>query len=271
MAMLSPHFRYRRTSWHNHPFFEVGFVLAGTCTWHVGSRRKIKLVTGDAILLPPRRNHYESIGLGVDVSVAWLGFDFSGPAPGWTESVVALGDDAPEVRFYIEAIAREHHQTDARTQSRLRLALQSVLLLLDRRAEDSQRQAASKSGLNPRQTHTVESAAHYFRHDLQNPLSIAQVASYHSLCPAHFSSLFRRHHRITPRGYLRRARLQRAADLLAESELTLKEIAAQCGFVDPAHLCKAFKEERRVTPGFFRRQRRREALRRIPLDDKLKA
>jgi AraC family transcriptional regulator len=135
--------------------------------------------------------------------------------------------------------------------------LQSLLLLLDRRAEGSRHPAPVPSTLNPRQSRTVESAAHYFRHNLQNPLSIAQVAAYHSLCPAHFSSLFHRHHRITPRGFLRQARLQRAMDLLVESELALKEIAFQCGFVDAAHLCKSFKQAQRTTPGLFRSHMRK--------------
>ncbi len=135
-------------------------------------------------------------------------------------------------------IAREHHRNDdARSQTRIRLALQSVLLLLERRAEGSRDPVTAQSGLNPRQTHTVESAAHYFRNNLRDPLSVAQLAAYHSLCPGHFSTLFRRQHRITPRGILRQARVQRAADLLAETEMPLKEIAAECGFCSTRRTC----------------------------------
>jgi AraC-like DNA-binding protein len=259
MVTLSPIFRTRQLRRHNHHFYEVGFVLGGTCSWHLGSRRKIELQAGDAILLPPKTMHCEEVETGGEARLAWLGFEVGGPAPAWVNRAIALGEDAPEIGALVDAIAREHHLTDTRAQTRIGLALQSMLLLLDRCAEGSRRKAMAKSGLNPRQTHTVESAAHYFRNNLRDPLSIAQVASYHSLCPAHFSSLFHRHHRITPRGFLRRARVQQAADLLVESDLTLKEIAAPCGFVDAAHLCKSFKEERRMTPGSFRAQRRKAA------------
>jgi AraC-like DNA-binding protein len=253
LVTSSPHHRTRHTyRYHHHPFYELGIVQGGRCFWRLGTRRRILLHSGDAILLKPRTWHYEEVEPLEEARLAWLGFDFAGPPPEWCHRTIALGDDAPEITGYFDVIAREHHLTDARSQIRINLALQSLLLLLERQAEGPRHPIAANSDLNPRQTHTVESAAHYFRQNLQNPLSIAQVAAYHSLCPAHFSSLFRRHHRITPRGFLRQARLQRVMDLLAESKLSLKEIAAQCGFVDSAHLCKSFKQDRRMTPSLFR-------------------
>jgi AraC-like DNA-binding protein len=257
LVTFSPHHRTRYAHWHEHTFYELALVLGGRCTWRLGPRRRVALRSGQAILLKPRVRHCEEIEPSEEARLAWLGFDFAGPSPEWCHRAVALEEDAAEIASYYDAIDHEHHLTDARSQTRVDLALQSLLLLFERRAEGSRRPTAVTTSLNPRQTRTVESAAHYFRRNLQHPLSIAQVAAYHSLCPAHFSSLFHRHHRITPRGFLRQARLQSAADLLAESELTLKEIAAKCGFVDAAHFCKSFKEERRITPGLFRAQTRK--------------
>ena len=259
LVMISPDYRAGHLRRHHHLFYELALVLGGRCTWHLGNGRRVRLNPGEALLLPPRRLHAEEIAPGEKARLAWLGFDFDGKAPAWCQQPIPLGEDAPEIAGYFEAIAREHHSNDVRSQTRIRLALQSVLLLLERRAEGSQDPVTAQSGLNPRQTHTVESAAHYLRNNLRDPLSVAQLAAYHSLCPGHFSSLFRRQHRITPRGFLRQARVQRAADLLAETEMPLKEIAAECGFVDAAHLCKSFKQDRRVTPNRFRAKMRRKA------------
>ena len=257
LITFSPHHRTHYSRRHHHPFYELGLVLRGRCTWHLPARKRHTLRAGEALLLKPGSTHYEEVPPREEARLAWLGFEFAGPAPKWCQRGIALEDDAAEIAGYFTTIAREHPRTDGRSQALVNLALQSLLLLLERRAEGSRRLAAASSALNPRQTHTVESAAHYFHQNLRDPLSVAQLAAYHSLCPAHFSSLFRRHHRISPRRFLRQARLQRAIDLLGESELTLKEIAAQCGFVDAAHLCKSFKLDHRVTPGVYRKQVRK--------------
>jgi len=258
LVTFSPDHRPSGPSQHLHPFYELALVVSGRCGWRLGPRRQRLLVnTGEALLLPPRLLHAEEVSPSEKARIAWLGFDFGGKTPAWCRRPIPLGDDAAEMTGYFEVIAREHHLADARSQTRIGLALQSLLLLLERRAEGSRELAGAPSGLNARQTHTVESAAHYFRNNLRDPLSVAQLAAYHSLCPGHFSSLFRRQHRITPRGFLRQARLQRAADLLAETELPLKGIAAECGFVDAAHLCKSFKQDRRLTPNRFRAKMRR--------------
>ena len=251
------HQNVRNFSRHAHAFYELGIVLSGKCDWILG-RRRLGVQAGEVILVKPGTQHREEIRNAAGAGLAWLGFDFAGPAPAWAHRAVATGTDFPEIAGYFEIIAREHHRTEIPTsRQRVGLAAQTLFLLLERRANETPKRPAPRrarpgSDLNPRQINSVESAAHYFRTNLQNSLSIAQVAAYHSLCPAYFSSLFRRHHRTSPRSFLRRNRLERAASLLRESDLTLKEIAVQTGFFDAAHFCKAFKRDAGLTPRAFR-------------------
>jgi AraC-like DNA-binding protein len=253
---FSPHHRTRKLRWHHHAFYELGLLLHGRCDWLLGPHRRLPLRPGEAILLRPMARHYEEIKPSEEARVAWIGFDWQGPPPAWCHRAIALEEDMSEIINYFHILLREHHLVaDPRSQMRIDLALQSLLLLIERRAEKSpHRVAPHRSTLNSRQADIVESAALYFRRNLQDPLSIAQVAAYHSLCPSHFSSLFRRHFRITPQSFLHQAQLQQVADLLTESDMTLKEIASQCGFVDASHLCKSFKRLYRTTPRDFRRK-----------------
>jgi len=248
----------RTFHWHHHPFYELGIVMSGKCDWRLGRRQRLSLQIGEAILLKPKTLHCEEIRRGNEAELAWVGFDFGGRAPEWAQRPVSTADDFAEIAGYFAIIAREHHQSGLPSQIRVGLAAQSLLLLIARRAEAASANSAhalpDKTGLNARQVNRVESAAHYFRTNLRDSLSIAQVAAYHSLCPAHFSSLFRQHHRVSPRSFLRQARLDKTAELLGTSDLALKEIAVQCGFVDAAHLCKAFKQARGITPRQFRTQ-----------------
>ncbi|HWL52311.1 MAG TPA: AraC family transcriptional regulator [Chthoniobacteraceae bacterium] len=239
--------------WHAHPFYELGVLFSGECEWqlHGGSTPPILLKKGEAILLPPGWEHREQLREGVGATFAWLGFADEGPPPSWSGRALRLGSDLEEVRYLFRLIEREHHEPDPLCRQRVALALRMLLLLLERRSRQADAVPApgKRPPLNPRQRRCVESGAHYFRENLRDPLSIAQLAAYHSLSPAHFSSLFRLYHGISPRAFLHQARLAKAGELLALGELTVKEIARETGFVDAAHLCKAFKAAHGVTPG----------------------
>ncbi|MCF6179844.1 MAG: helix-turn-helix transcriptional regulator, partial [Geopsychrobacter sp.] len=57
----------------------------------------------------------------------------------------------------------------------------------------------------------------------------------------------------SPIDYLIRIRLQKAAELLIESELSLGEIAVQCGFHDSNYLTRQFRRVYNLTPRQFRK------------------
>ncbi len=247
---------------HCHSFYELGIVLSGECDWKVGKGARLTLRRGEAVLIKPNALHHEEVRPGKKAGLAWVGFEFEGKSPAWAHRVLSLGGDFAEIAHTVQAIYREHHHADARSRLRVRLAMQTLLLLVARQTEGERGREGSKeelppvSTLNARQARSMESAAHYFRENLQRPLTIAQVAAYHSFCPAYFSTLFLRHFGMAPRAFLQESRLQKAADFLRGSDLALKEIAAECGFVDSAHLCKSFKRKWGVTPKKFRGEAR---------------
>ena len=53
---------------------------------------------------------------------------------------------------------------------------------------------------------------------------------------------------------IQRVHLNRAAQLLAQTNLTLRTIAKRSGFADVHHLCHAFRRVRGQTPNQYRRQ-----------------
>ncbi len=260
-ATRTAHLNRGPFSLHRHPFFELGIVLTGRCDWRIRGR-PIQLAAGQAILVKAGTDHREELSWDGSTELAWLGFDFKHAAPRWSERPVTLGEDFPEVVLGFQAIYHEHSKGDPITRMRVRLALQNILLLVSRRAENAvaalrkTERIQLRSGLNSRQVRAVEASAHYFRNNFRETLSMAQVAAYHSFCPAYFSTLFRRHLGMAPRAYLQKVKVEHAAELLQTTELTIKEISARCGFVDAAHLAKTFKQKHRLAPGVFRRRQR---------------
>ncbi len=105
LVMISPDFRTGLPRRHHHLFYELALVLGGRCTWHLGTgRRRVRLNSGEALLLPPRRLHAEEIAPGEKARLAWLGFDFDGKAPAWCQQPIPLGEDAPEIAAYFSEV-----------------------------------------------------------------------------------------------------------------------------------------------------------------------
>ncbi|WP_072819574.1 helix-turn-helix domain-containing protein [Bradyrhizobium erythrophlei] len=67
---------------------------------------------------------------------------------------------------------------------------------------------------------------------------------------------FRQSTGYPPHRWLLQRRIERAQDLLLNSDKTLAEIARCCGFFDPSHLTRAFSQTVGSSPGLWRRSRR---------------
>ena len=59
---------------------------------------------------------------------------------------------------------------------------------------------------------------------------------------------------ISPKGEILRIRLDRVCRLLAESDLSLAEVAGKAGFTHPEYMSRLFKGKMGITPGEFRKQ-----------------
>jgi LacI family transcriptional regulator len=77
------------------------------------------------------------------------------------------------------------------------------------------------------------------------------------LVPLSRSVLERRFSKIlgkSPKTEILRVRLDRVRRLLAESDLTLAEVAEKAGFEHPEYMSRLFKKKVGITPGEFRKQ-----------------
>ncbi|WP_371425615.1 helix-turn-helix domain-containing protein [Tardiphaga sp.] len=76
------------------------------------------------------------------------------------------------------------------------------------------------------------------------------------LSPFHFLRLFRNVLGVTPHQYLVRARLRRAANLLAENDRAITDIAFDVGFGDLSNFVRSFHRAAGVSPRAFRQASR---------------
>lgn len=88
-------------------------------------------------------------------------------------------------------------------------------------------------------------------------LSLEELAGVANLSQRHFSRLFTEATGLSPHQYVVRERVERAKDLLSETDLPVGEVALRCGFAHQGHLARHFVRLVGVSPARFRRESRR--------------
>ena len=92
--------------------------------------------------------------------------------------------------------------------------------------------------------------------DLANRPSLSQLAAAVGVHPVTLARAFRRTFGCTVGEYLRRLRIERAAELLVSGTQPLAEIALGAGFADQSHFSNVFRRRLGMSPSAFRREAR---------------
>lgn len=87
-------------------------------------------------------------------------------------------------------------------------------------------------------------------------VSLLNVAAAFGLTPVQFSRRFAAAYKTNPLEYLTSLRLERAGELLRESDLTLEEIAEKCGYRNGSYISRLFAKKLHITPSEFRKKHR---------------
>jgi transcriptional regulator GlxA family with amidase domain len=98
----------------------------------------------------------------------------------------------------------------------------------------------------------VQDAVDHIASHLDSDLSSTSLAGRASVSERHLSRLFQSEVGLTPGRYVRRARIEAAAQLLAASDLTVHTIAGRCGFGTAEALRQAFVGAYGVSPSHYR-------------------
>jgi AraC family transcriptional regulator len=109
---------------------------------------------------------------------------------------------------------------------------------------------ANRGGLAPA---VLRRACDYMIHRLGDDISLSELANVSGLSVGHFAFAFKKSTGISPHGWLRRQRIDRAKALLRGHDVNLSSIAASVGFTSQSAFGVAFRKETGMTPTAWRR------------------
>ena len=132
----------------------------------------------------------------------------------------------------------------------LRTDVLSVELLIELAGAAPQVSAART--ISPDTRERVVRARDFLDEHLSDDVDLRTLAREVALSPFHLARSFRQQVGESPHRYLVRRRLDRAAELLVATPLTVTQVCHRVGFGSPAHFSQAFRRRFGVAPSLYR-------------------
>jgi transcriptional regulator GlxA family with amidase domain len=97
----------------------------------------------------------------------------------------------------------------------------------------------------------INRSIEYMRQNLSEKLTLPVLAAYANMSVSHFTRIFRMEIGRSPIDYLIEMRLEVACRKLLGNDVSLKQIAMECGFSSPAHFSSSFLKKYAMAPSEY--------------------
>lgn len=164
-----------------------------------------------------------------------------------------IHDGAGEARALLDEIRAALIHDGAHGGARLGSRACENLARLDRLLAEASPPRRAFGGLAPWQAARVRALVN---RDLDGPLPVERLAEAAALGPSQFRRAFKRSFGAPPHAWVVMRRLDRAREMMLETDDPLSRIAVACGLTDQAHLTRLFRSRYDATPAAWRRARR---------------
>jgi AraC-like DNA-binding protein len=111
----------------------------------------------------------------------------------------------------------------------------------------------SRGGLPPRALRRVQD---YIDAHLNEGIELEELAATAGLSLHYFARAFKTSMGVPPHGYVLQRRVDKARDLLVQTDRSIADIALAAGFSDQSHLARHFRQSLGISPSAFRRSHR---------------
>lgn len=232
-------------------YFLIHFILKGKGTYQVNGQT-YTLTEGMAFLIHPQDVIYYKADLEDPWEYLWI--SFGGPdVPQLLKSIYS--EKAPYVYSFKDWAAGKSYLMsfhDAyvnlqHTSSRFVLLGYFYLIW-------SAFESAPSLSDNVLEKSYLRYAEQYISDNYGYPVTVQEIAEAVGVSRAYLYKIFIRQTKMSPKEFLTSHRIHAACSLLANTNLSVTEIALSCGFSDSAVFCKNFKALMHMTPRAYKKQ-----------------
>ena len=259
----------KRMSWHIHEGHEILLLLHGATSYEFREGAPVELMGGQFMIVPARLVHRGRQDVRMPSALSGIIFDpghpparnslFTRKETRWlagqfgNQSPTPL-PMSPRLRRMVQsfqAAIRDYAAAQAACGevAALRLLMASIIVEVARHAGGDRHQ---------RMTQTAAVATAHMERHFSQPIEMNDLAEQVGCSRARLFAVFKRETGMTPNDWLQRHRVQKAGELLAQTQRTLEDIAAAVGFSSSQYFCNVFRKYTGMTPGAHRVTEKRE-------------
>lgn len=234
--------------------YQLLYLVEGEGVFHSATVRETPLRQGDLFLLFPGEWHSYHPLADVGWKSYWIGFRGSN-----MDERVKAGFLSPKKPVYhvgyssmLHDVYRFAYKTAQEEAAYVQQTLAGAVNLLIGMMYSLE----GNNRLNNNQGHVdmINHARDRIRASLEDDLTIQQIAQDMGVSYSNFRKLFKEYAGVSPALYQQELRLQRAKELLATTNVSIKQIAYRLRFESPDYFSSKFKVKTGMKPSEFRDQ-----------------
>lgn len=268
------HPRYLAPFDHSHTFFEISYVISGTCHQTIRANQTEEhtvLRTGDVIILPPAISHsIQTVddSLVVNILMRKKTFDsaFLQRIPdnntlsnffaeilyskNYADYLIFRTEDNPLIRSSVYDILTEYYNEKTYMSDILNQLLGLLFLYLLRECGNQ----IEISGEHYKEAKLIPAIIHYLEKHYASA-SIQELAAHFGYSNSHLCRLYKKHTGVTLRETLIHIQMRHSGELLLKSDWSVETIAAKVGYLDVSSFIRRFRKHFGITPLHYRHQK----------------
>lgn len=239
------------------PEYHLHFVLDGQGYVEINGKRHT-LNRGQIFVIPPNHSNYiYQADMHKPWYYAWIAFngtmaDYYMEQAGLNrEHIIRSTNIVPEdFTGLIYEMLKTSQLTAANELDRIGYLFQIMALLIE-----SYRTGVNSPSYDYTTTTTyIAHALQYMKFNYNSNIHVNDIANYVGINRSYFSSIFKQKMNLSPKEYLQQFRLEKAKELLADTSMSIADIALQVGYKDPFIFSKLFKKIEGLSPKAYRNQ-----------------
>ena len=254
---------YKHQHIHAHDYYQIWYILRGNCTHRIDNS-KFRLGNGDMIIIPPYSYHSMADGsddlivIGVDFTDGFFSdTDANKNLMAYCINPIFLKHDNTKAVFFadnnienllIEMFDEFTHKNPF-YDTVIKSNLSKILVILSR--------TINYDIPNTKNQRAIAEVLKYIHSNLTEKIQIEDLCKISKMSETLLSTSFKRSTDKNIIEYINSLKINKAKQLLAETDMRVVEIAYELGFSDGSYFNRVFKKFVGMTPHVYRREKRR--------------